>query len=122
MASKTDNASTFRLVAAFIAFLLISAAALIYLQGGSGSSAAPQLAALSQAIPAQAARALAGEDGAFDRMDSSIKKIAALRRVSVTPGRSSDWRQLESQAAAIIARRSEIEAANSAAARIVIDA
>ena len=122
MASKTNNASTFRLVAAFIAFLLISAAALIYLQGGSGSSAAPQLAALSQAIPAQAARALAGEDGAFDRMDSSIKKIAALRRVSVTPGRSSDWRQLESQAAAIIARRSEIEAANSAAARIVIDA
>ncbi len=122
MASKTDNASTFRLVAAFIAFLLISAAALIYLQGGSGSSAAPQLAALSQAIPAQAARALAGEDGAFDRMDSSIKKIAALRRVSVTPGRSSDWRQLESQAAAIIARRSEIEAANSAAARIGVDA
>ncbi len=96
MASKTKNASTFRLVAAFIAFLLIGAAALIYLQGGSGSSAAPQLAALSQAIPAQAARALAGEDGAFDQMDSSIKKIAALRRVSVTPGKSSDWRQLES--------------------------
>jgi len=122
MASKTDNSRNFNIVVATIAFLLISVAALVYLQAGSGGSTAPQLAALSQALPAQAARALAGEDGAFDQLDSSTRKISALRRVSVAPGRSSDWQQLESQAASITARRAEVEAVHSAAKRINTDA
>jgi hypothetical protein len=77
MATKTDNASTFKIVAGLTAVLLIAAAGLIYLQSGSdGSSSGSELAALSQAIPSQATRALDGEAGAFDQLDASIKKVA----------------------------------------------
>lgn len=121
MASKIDNSSTFRAVAAFAAFLLVAAAALIYFQSGGGSPSAPQLAALSQAIPAQAARALSGDAAAFDALDSSIKSVASLRRGGA-PGRSSDWQQLESRAAAILAKRAEVEAVLAAANRMGTDA
>ncbi len=122
MATKTDNASTFKIVAGLAAFLLIAAAGLVYLQAGSGdSSNVPELAALSQAIPSQAAQAIEGEDGAFDRLDASIKKVASLRR-SGAPGRSSDWQQLESQASAVLARRAEFEAVHAAAGQIGVDA
>ena len=121
MASKIDNSSTFRAVAGFAAFLLVAAAALIYLQSGGGSPAAPKLAALSQALPAQAARALSGEVGAFDELDSSVIGVASLRR-SGAPGRSSEWQQLESRAAAILAKRTEVEAVLAAASRMGTDA
>jgi len=121
MASKIDNSSTFRAVAAFAAFLLVAAAALIYFQSGGGSPSAPKLAALSQAIPAQAARALSGDAAAFDELDSSIKSVASLRRGGA-PGRSSDWQQLESRAAAILAKRTEVEAVLAAANRMGTDA
>ena len=79
MAKQTDNASTFKTVAGLTAFLLIAAAALVYLQTSSGSdSNGPVLAALSQAIPSQAAGALDGEAGAFDKLDASIKRVASL--------------------------------------------
>ena len=116
MTTRNDNASTFRIVAGVTAALLLVAAVLVYLQGGSGGrTSAPELAALSQAMPLQAAGALAGEDGAFNRLDASARRIAVLRR-SGAPGRSADWQQLESQAAAILARRSEVEAVTGAAA------
>ncbi len=122
MATQTDNASTFKIVAGLAALLLIAAAALIYLQAGSGgSSSEPELAALSQAIPSQAARAIDGEDGAFDQLDASIKKVASLRR-SGAPGQSSDWQQLESQASAILAKRAEVEAVHAAAGQLGVDA
>ena len=122
MANKTDNASTFKIVAGLIAVLLMAAASLTYLQAGSaGSSSGPELAALSQAIPSQAARALDGQDGAFDQLDASIKKVASLRRGGA-PGRSTDWQQLESQASAILAKRSEVEAMHAAANQLVADA
>jgi len=121
MASKIDNSSTFRAVAGFAAFLLIAAAALIYLQSGGGSPSAPKLAALSQALPAQAARALRGEAGAFDELDSSVKSVASLRR-SGAPGRSSEWQQLESRAAAVLAKRTEVDAVLAAASRMGTDA
>ena len=122
MATQTDNASTFKIVAGLAAFLLIAAAAIIYLQAGSGgSSSKPELAALSQAIPSQAARAIRGEDGAFDQLDASIKKVASLRR-SGAPGRSSDWQQLESQASAVLAKRAEVEAVHAAAGQLGVDA
>ena len=108
MASNIDNTSTFRALTGFAAFLLVGTAALVYLQSGGGSSAAPKLAALSQVIPSQAARALGGESAAFDELDSSVKDIARLRR-SGAPGRSSDWQQLESRAAAILAKRADVE-------------
>ena len=121
MASKIDNSSTFRAVAAFAAFLLVGAAALIYFQSGGGNPSAPKLAALSQAIPAQAASALSGDTAAFDELDSSVKSVASLRRGGA-PGRSSDWQQLEAQAAAILAKRTEVEAVLAAANRMGTDA
>lgn len=123
MAIRTYNSSSFRTVAGLIALCLVVAAALVYLQAGArgGDSSATELAALSQAIPTQAARALHGDDGAFGKLDSSIKTVASLRR-SGAPGRSSDWQQLESRAAAILARRSEVEALHGAAKQIVVEA
>ena len=121
MANKTENASAFKTVAALIAVCLIGTAALVYLQAGGGASSTTELAALSQAVPAQAARALAGEDGALDQLDGSVKKIAALRRGGA-PGRSADWQQLESRAAAILAMRTELEAVQNAAAQMSADA
>ena len=122
MATQTDNASTFKIVAGFTAFLLIAAGALVYLQASTGSnSSGSELAALSQAIPAQAAGALDGEDGAFDKLDRSIKRVASLRRGGA-PGSSSDWQQLESQASAILAKRSAVEAVHTAATQLGRDA
>ena len=117
MTKKTDNASTFKLVAGAGALLLIGAAALVFLQAGAGKSGAPELAALSQAIPSQAERALRGEDGAFDQLDASIQKVASLRR-GVSLGRSADWQQLESQASAILAKRPDVEALNASASNM----
>ncbi|MDH3619700.1 MAG: methyl-accepting chemotaxis protein [Gammaproteobacteria bacterium] len=122
MAKKTDNASTFKIVVGLAALLLIAAAALVYLQAtGGGNSGAPELAALSQAIPSQASRALDGEEGAFDQLDASVRKIASLRR-GVALGRSTDWQQLESQASAILAKRSEIEAMHASASSLAAEA
>jgi twitching motility protein PilJ len=122
MANKTDNASTFKIVAILTAVLLLAAAALVYLQARSaGGTAESELAALSQAIPSQAAAALDGDEGAFDRLDSSIQTIASLRR-GVSVGSSSDWQALESQASAILSKRSELEAVHSAARQMSSDA
>ncbi len=121
MTSKIDNSSTFKAVAGVAAFLLLGAAALIYFQSGGGSPTAPQLAALSQALPAQAARALHGEASAFDELDSSAKSVARLRR-NGAPGRTSDWQQLESRAAQILAKRAAVEATLQAARRMETDA
>lgn len=121
MASNIDNSSTFRAVAGFAVFLLISAAVLTYLQSGGGSPSAPKLAALSQAIPTQAARALNGEGNAFGELETSVASVAKLRRTGA-PGRSSDWQQLESRAAEILAKRSEVEAVLAAASRMETDA
>jgi len=122
MATQTNNASTFKIVAGLTALALVVAAALVYLQATSGgNSSAPELAALSQAIPSQAARALDGEDGAFDQLDASIQKVASLRR-GFALGRSADWQQLESQASAVLARRAEVEAVHEAAGQMGNDA
>lgn len=121
MATKTDNASKFKIVVGLIAICLLVAGGLVYLQSSGGGSATTELAALSQAIPAQAGRALDGVPGAFDELDASIKKVASLRRGGA-PGRSADWQQLESRAAAILAKRSEVEAVHDAAARVSSDA
>jgi len=121
MASNIDNSSTFRALAGFAAFLLIGAAALTYLQAGGASPSAPKLAALSQAIPAQAARALGGDPNAFGELGASVKSVATMRRTGA-PGRASDWQQLESRAAAILARRSQVDAVLAAASQMETDA
>ena len=121
MASNIDNTSTFRAIALLALFLLIAAAGLIYLQSGGGSPVAPRLAALSQAIPMQAGRALGGDSAAFTELDESLEALKALRQ-SGAPGRSSDWQQLETRGALILAKRSEVDATLAAASRMETDA
>ena len=100
MAKKTENSSSFNLIAGLIALCLIVAAGLTYFQSSGASSTAPELAALSQALPMQAAEALAGTSGAFDELQKSTDRLTALRREGA-PGRASDWQQLESSARTI---------------------
>jgi len=102
------------------AVLLIAAAVLAYFQSAGGNPQATELAALSQAIPNQASAALDGADGGFNKLDASLKRLAQLRRTagSAVPGSSSDWQQLESRAAAIVAKRSDVEALTDAATNI----
>ena len=109
MAKQSEKSSSFNRVAGLIALCLVVAAALTYWQLGSKGTATSELAALSQAIPSQAANALSGADGAFDKLNESVRKVADLRRDG-SPGRASDWQQLESRAAAIVSNRSAVEA------------
>ncbi|MCH9694626.1 MAG: methyl-accepting chemotaxis protein [Gammaproteobacteria bacterium] len=122
MANKIDTASTFRAIAAFAVFLLVGAAALVFLQSGGGGKTAPELAALSQAIPAQSAQALAGEEGAFEKLDRSVRKLSSLLQEGDAPGRDADWQTLGQHAAAIAAKRAEVEAVQGAASRMATDA
>lgn len=116
MSKNIDNSSKFRATAGFAALLLVAAAALIYLQPAGVSPTAAQLAGLSQVIPAQAQRALDGENDAFAQLQSSIASVATLRRTGA-PGRSADWLQLESRVAAILAKREDVNAVLTAASR-----
>ena len=102
------------------AVLLLAAAALTYLQKAGENPRAGELAALSQALSGQASAALEGAPDGFDRLDSSLQQLAKLRRSAGqgVPGSTSDWQQLESAAAAIVARREDVEAVNAAAANI----
>ena len=111
MANKTDTSSIFRIVAVVTVISLLATAALTYLQGDGGNGQAAELAALSQSIPSQAARAMAGEEGGFDNLDASLKRLAQLRRSASrsVAGSSSQWQQLESRAAAIVAKRGDVE-------------
>ncbi len=122
MATNTENASKFKIVTGIAAVMLIVSAGFVYLQsGGGGNSAALELAALSQAIPAQASRAVSGQEGAFEQLDASVRKVSSLRRGGAS-GRSSDWQALESGATAVLAQRSGLETAQAAARQIAADA
>ena len=115
MATNTDTSSRFRLVAIIIALLLICAAALGYLQAGGGS-ASSDLAALSQSIPQDASAALNGSSGGYDNLDADVKRLAALRGTAGAsfPGNAGDWRTLQTNAEAILAKRPDVVALNSA--------
>ena len=67
-------------------------------------------------MPQGATAALSGTSGGYAAFDTSVKRLAELRRVAgpAVPGNSGDWRALESHAAAILAKRSDIEALNGA--------
>ncbi len=120
MATKKDTSSTFRTFSIATITLLLAAAALAYLQAGNTNPAAAELAALSQAIPSQAGQALAGNDGAFDRLDASVARLAQLRRAAGrgVPGSSGQWQKLESLAPRILERRSDVETIYDAAGKI----
>ena len=119
MANTTDTSSIFRIVAIVIALSLVIAGGLVFLQASGGSSSA-ELAALSQSMPDRASAALSGTGAGFDAFDSSVTKLAELRRSAgpSVPGSSGDWRDLASSAAAILAKRTDVEAVNNAAAGI----
>lgn len=119
MANTTDTTSLFRLLALVVALLLIGAGALVYLQSGKGGTDAAELAALSQALPQRAEAAVSGAAGGFDALDASVRRLAELRRGAVgAPGRSADWQSLEREAGAIVAKRDDVEALNTAGAAI----
>jgi twitching motility protein PilJ len=123
MANKTGKSSSFTILAATTAVLLIVAGGFLYLQSGSGGgsdSSRAEFAALSQAIPLHANAALAGDDGAFERLDASLKRLANLRRSSAMsiPGDGSSWDALNEHAQKILSKRSDVEAANEASSII----
>ncbi|MGB5336472.1 MAG: methyl-accepting chemotaxis protein [Woeseiaceae bacterium] len=117
MATKTDNSSAFNSIVGLAVVCLLIAAALFYFQAGAGSSSATQLAALSQAIPTQAAAAIAGDEGAFEQLDRSVKTLTASTKGNV-PGRAADWRELQAAASAILVNRDDIEVVQESAASI----
>ncbi len=120
MAIKNHTSSTFRIISIATVASLLAAAALAYLQAGSTNPSAAELAALSQAIPSQAGEALAGSEGAFDRLDASVTKLAQLRRAAGpgVPGSSAQWQELESLAPRILERRSDVETIEDAVGKI----
>jgi twitching motility protein PilJ len=100
------------MLAILAAVLLVLAGALIYLQGSGGNPQVAKLAALSQALPAEARAALAGDEGGFAKLDASVSRLASLRRNAGpgVPGSAGDWQQLESRAGTILAARDDVEA------------
>lgn len=113
MANKTDNPSSFRLVAGLTALLIVAAAALFYLRssGGSGDSSRAALAAASQGIPAIAEAAVRGEEGAFERLETTLGQLRSLRQGAAgLPGPRAEWDSLEEGADAVLERRAPLEA------------
>jgi twitching motility protein PilJ len=112
MAESNKTSTTFRSVALASAALLIAAAALVWFNSGAGSEAT-ELATLSQAIPGQTQDALAGEDGAFDRLVRSQQRLTSLRRSAgaTAGGRDGDWDALIAGAQALTSNREAVEQA-----------
>jgi twitching motility protein PilJ len=113
MAKKIEHSSAFTLLALTTAIVLLGAAVVLYLQSDSGvegESPTHELAALSQAVPLHAANAVAGDERAFARLESSLSRLTALKEgMSELPGGAEQWRNLEQHARAILANRSDIE-------------
>jgi len=123
MANSTSNATAFRALAAIVALLLLIAAAFIFYQGGRAQpDAVPnlgKLVAASQAMPALARAAVAGEAGALDRLQASFADLQAGRAsMPAAPGGRTAWEALELHAAAVIERAAAIETANAAQATL----
>jgi twitching motility protein PilJ len=124
MARKSDKSSAFTILAALLAVSLLAAAALTYLSAPGANSAdgnAAALAALSQAIPLHATSAVNGSAEDFARLEADLQKLANLRSSAGAlgvPGGAAPWDNLANNAAAILAKRAEIGAINSAAAAV----
>ena len=110
MAKSTQTSSTLRTVAMFGAAVLVAAAALVYLNGSAGPDTS-ELATLSQAMPGQARAALAGEDGAYDRLARNQQRLSTMRRqlAGSVEGRASDWQALEAGLQSLTANRQVLE-------------
>ncbi|MDH5305204.1 MAG: methyl-accepting chemotaxis protein, partial [Gammaproteobacteria bacterium] len=119
MAKKYSTSTLFHIVGSLAILLLLVAAALVYLGGSNGSSAA-ELAVLSQVVPSQAGNALRGESGAYDELNATITRLAELRRSSGSSaaGSAAAWQALMSRASTIISGRADVEALHSAAGEV----
>tara|TARA_R110002049_G_scaffold9444_18_gene48112 strand:+ start:3138 stop:5138 length:2001 start_codon:yes stop_codon:yes gene_type:complete len=123
MAKTEETSSLFRLLTIVVVFALIAAAALVFLRSEGANPAAAELAALSQAMPERADRALLGDEGGFEALNSGLQRLAELRRgAGQVPGESADWLQLESKATALLAKRTEIETLHAAGGEIAASA
>ena len=123
MANTKETSSLFRILTIVVVFALLVAAALVFFRPQGGNPAAAELAALSQAMPERADRALLGDAGGFDALNSGLQRLAELRRSAGSiPGESADWLQLESRATALLAKRSEVEALHAAGEEIAASA
>ena len=123
MANKTGKSSSFTILAVSIAILLVAAGGLLFLQsqnGGGSDASRAEFAALSQSIPLYAAGALAGESGAFGRLDNDLKRLASMRRSPALsiPGGSGSWDNLAQHARTIQLKRADVEAVNVASSII----
>ncbi len=119
MANRTDTSTVFRILTIIIVFALLLAAALVYFAKPEGVTAAVELAALSQAIPERAERALDGAPGGYAALDGSLTRLAGLRRKAANvPGAAADWSQLESDASAVLAAREPVRALHQASAAV----
>ncbi len=116
MAENSKNSSTFTVVTAILAVLILAAAALMYLQPGKGDGVDARqltLAALSQGIALHAGDALAGGTNGFQRLEADLNELRSLR--GSTSGARKQWDQLSLGANAILERRESLQAINSAA-------
>ena len=124
MAQITDKSSAFTILASALAVSLLAAAAVLFLQAGNrsdGDGSAAALAAISQAIPLQAAGAVAGDGEAFNRLESGINRLVSLRNNTSSlalPGGAGAWDDLERHARAVMGHRGDVETII-AAARLV---
>ncbi len=123
MAKTTDTSTVFRILTIITVFALLVAAALVFLGAPKSAPVNPELAALSQAIPGRAERALAGAKGGYAALDASLTRLAELRRGAASvPGNAENWAKLESDASAILAAREPVQALQSAGAAITTQA
>ena len=123
MALNTDKSSSFTLVAAVLAALIVASAAFMYLQSSNSDSAdgsAGALAALSQAIPLHTKAALDGDADGLTQLGDDVDRLSALRQGTSTslPGGMAAWEALAGHAQSILGKRSDIEALTGAAAAV----
>jgi len=122
MTSKTENASTFKTLAAVLALCLLGAALITWLQAtnpAAGGSARSVLAGLSQAVVLHADQALGGDSQGLALLEADLERLAESRRGAAAlsmPGGSGSWLNLEQHARAILAQRASIETIHAAAA------
>lgn len=125
MARTTYKSSAYNIVAVLLAITLLAAAGVVYLEarnsGDAGNNGAAAFAAVSQAIPLHASSAVTGVSDAFARLEGDIRTLSNLRRdssASSLPGGAAPWDSLQRHAAAIVAKRADIDAITTAAAAV----
>jgi twitching motility protein PilJ len=123
MAKTTDTSTVFRILTIITVFALLVAAALVFLGAPRSAPFNPELAALSQAIPGRAERALAGAKGGYAALDASLRRLSEVRRGgAAVPGNADDWAKLEADASTILAAREPVQVLQAAGGTVATQA